>query len=174
MLKSALDVASQEEVDFEVVTCFIEYNGQFLVLQRGRRDGQFGLWGIPGGKLESGESPLEGLSREVFEETGIIISCESFLLLDKAHSLNPFDGSYFLYLYYVKLNDKPLVIINNTEHLNYKWVNLHEFEKLNLLVSQGLAFNFVKNKIPNLHNRKIIAGEKLCKKYITPLQQSIR
>lgn len=156
ILKSALDVeVEQEKIDFEVVTCFIEQNGEFLVLQRGRRDGQFGLWGIPGGKLESGESSLIGLSREILEETGIIIPSESFLLLDKAYSLNPFDGSYILYLYYAKLNHRPSVTINSPEHLNYKWVNLIEFQKLDLLVSQWLAFNFVKNKILSLHNKKV-------------------
>lgn len=151
VLKSVQEVdIEQENIDFEVVTCFIHYNGKFLVLQRGRRDSQFGLWGIPGGKLEKNENPVEGLIREIFEETSIIVSKKSLRLLDQAHSVNPYDGSYILYLYYVDLDHEPIVIINNTEHLNYKWVTLSEFEKLNLLVSQGLAFNFVKNKIFNL------------------------
>ncbi len=154
ILQPAQDIASQEGIDFEVVTCFIECEEKFLVLQRGRRDGQFGLWGIPGGKLETDEPPQDGLAREIFEETGILISNESFLLLDKAHSLNPFDGSYLLYLYYVKLKNMPNVIINDNEHLNYKWVGLTEFQQLNLLVSQGLAFNFVKAKLLAIHNKK--------------------
>lgn len=151
VLKSAQDVEiDQKDVDFEVVTCFINYRGKFLVLQRGRQDAQFGMWGIPGGKLEANESPEDGLVREMFEETSIIVSKKSLHLLDKAHSINPYDGSYGLYLYYVELDHEPTIIINNTEHLNYKWVTISRFRDLNLLVSQGLAFNFVKNKIINL------------------------
>ena len=36
-----------------------------------RRD--YDLWNLPGGALESGESPLDGLKREVREETGLEI-----------------------------------------------------------------------------------------------------
>ncbi len=39
-----------------------------------RRD--FDLWNLPGGKLEHGESPWDGVIREVKEETGLDVSVE--------------------------------------------------------------------------------------------------
>lgn len=141
------ETISEKKVDFHVVTCFMNSSGKVLVLQRGRKDEQFGLWGIPGGKLEKGESPRESLSREIFEETGIITPQHSLNFLDKALSENPCDGTYVLYLYYLELPNHPSVLINTHEHLGYKWVTLDEFESLNLLFSQGLAYRFVHDQV---------------------------
>lgn len=146
---------NQENLSFQVATCFIEYNEEILALRRGRKDSQYGLWGIPGGKMESKEDPRQALSREIFEETQIFIPADSFLFLDKAISKNKFDGTYGLYLYYFKLISKEAIVINNQEHLDYRWVSLKEFEKMNLLASQGLAYSFIKKKL-----HKIIRSQK--------------
>ena len=46
--------------------------GRVLLIQRGQPPAQ-GFWHAPGGKLEPGESLLEGCCREVREETGLDI-----------------------------------------------------------------------------------------------------
>ncbi|MEO3805761.1 NUDIX hydrolase [Nonomuraea sp. B1E8] len=43
---------------------------RILLVQRGHPPGM-GLWSIPGGRLEPGETDTEGLRREVLEETGL-------------------------------------------------------------------------------------------------------
>ena len=47
---------------------------------------QSGLWEFPGGKLEAGETILQGLRRELFEETNIIV--------ESAHHLLKIDHDY--------------------------------------------------------------------------------
>ena len=47
-------------------------DGRMLLIRRGHEPGK-GLWSIPGGKIESGESDGEALVREVLEETGLIV-----------------------------------------------------------------------------------------------------
>jgi mutator protein MutT len=47
--------------------------GQILIAQRPAGKHMAGAWEFPGGKLESGEAPLEGLARELREELGIEI-----------------------------------------------------------------------------------------------------
>ena len=46
-------------------------NGRWLVLRRPSSGLLGGLWEFPGGKVESGESPVEACRREVREETGL-------------------------------------------------------------------------------------------------------
>lgn len=48
----------------------IDPEGRLLLVLRGREPGA-GLWSIPGGKVEPGESLLEAARREVFEETAL-------------------------------------------------------------------------------------------------------
>ena len=50
--------------------CFIRRGGQLLLLER-RREPNRGLWSGVGGKLDPGESPRDGVLREVREETGL-------------------------------------------------------------------------------------------------------
>jgi ADP-ribose pyrophosphatase YjhB (NUDIX family) len=44
--------------------------GRLLVVRRGRPPGE-GLWSIPGGRVEAGESDAEAVVRELSEETGL-------------------------------------------------------------------------------------------------------
>jgi ADP-ribose pyrophosphatase YjhB (NUDIX family) len=47
--------------------------GRLLLIQRGH-DPHRGLWSLPGGRIEPGESPEEAVVREVREETGLTVS----------------------------------------------------------------------------------------------------
>jgi 8-oxo-dGTP diphosphatase len=47
--------------------------GRLLVVRRGRPPA-LGLWSLPGGRVEAGESDEEALTREVAEETGLAVA----------------------------------------------------------------------------------------------------
>ncbi len=52
----------------------ISKNNRILVLRRSVNDSHnAGLWEFPGGKVDPGEELVNGLKREVLEETGLII-----------------------------------------------------------------------------------------------------
>jgi ADP-ribose pyrophosphatase YjhB (NUDIX family) len=48
-------------------------DGRLLVVRRGRDPGR-GLWSVPGGRVEAGESDAVAVEREVLEETGLHVT----------------------------------------------------------------------------------------------------
>lgn len=47
-------------------------DGRLLLIRRGNEPGR-GLWSIPGGRVEEGESDEQALEREMWEETGLTV-----------------------------------------------------------------------------------------------------
>ena len=84
-----------------------------------------GNWLLPGGKINKGENSIEGLSREINEETGIkdfkinkILDVNSWIENDK--------GSYVVtFLINIpKMQDVKL----SDEHIEYAWVGLNDLD----------------------------------------------
>ena len=46
--------------------------GRLLLIRRGH-DPHAGLWSLPGGRVEHGETPEQAVRREVLEETGLLV-----------------------------------------------------------------------------------------------------
>jgi 8-oxo-dGTP diphosphatase len=69
-----------ETVELPVVPCVgavvHDPAGRLLLIQRGH-DPHRGLWSLPGGRVEAGESPEEAVEREVQEETGLRVRAEA-------------------------------------------------------------------------------------------------
>jgi ADP-ribose pyrophosphatase YjhB (NUDIX family) len=66
--------APASAVDLPVVPCVgavvHDAAGRLLLIRRGHEPGR-GLWSLPGGRVEPGESAAEAVQREVREETGL-------------------------------------------------------------------------------------------------------
>jgi 8-oxo-dGTP pyrophosphatase MutT (NUDIX family) len=83
-----------------------------------------GYWSIFGGIIEKGEEPIVAASRELYEETEILIppSNLTFLKLIK----NPNCDFYFHY----HISDKILFPKLNLEHTQYGWFKLDALKSL--------------------------------------------
>jgi len=67
------------------VGAVVVHEGRVLLVRRGREPLK-GQWSLPGGLLEVGESLVEGVIREVGEETGLQVApIELIELLDRIH-----------------------------------------------------------------------------------------
>jgi 8-oxo-dGTP diphosphatase len=69
------------------VMCYLEKDGQVLLLRRNRPP-FVGCWTAPSGKIEKDEDPCQALKREVFEETHLNILSPKFRMILWEHGPN--------------------------------------------------------------------------------------
>ncbi|WP_433598421.1 NUDIX domain-containing protein [Nocardia sp. CA-135953] len=66
--------ATSDGVQQLVVGAVVQHNGKVLLLQRPEDDFMGGIWELPSGKVELGETLDPALIREVKEETGLAVA----------------------------------------------------------------------------------------------------
>ena len=109
------------------ITVVIEHEGEFLLIKRPSHEENFpNVYAFPGGRAEIGETVIETIKREVFEETGLKLSDEVGFL----------DSYYFKKVigiaFVVRAFDKNLSLPEDTP--DYIWVKtVEEMNKLNCL-----------------------------------------
>lgn len=110
---------------FDIIGCFIDYEGKFLLLHRHPHKTNGSMWGLPAGKKEHDENLKQGVSREVAEETGLVLTEPSVTYFD---SLYVSDGSFDIewHIFSTRLTELPLISISPSEHSAYRWVSPDE------------------------------------------------
>ncbi len=104
---------------FSLLLIVKDYN--FLFFKRHKEDQTYGsYWGLPGGTVEKGETPVEGLIRELKEEIGMDIT--EFTLLNKYNK----NGKIFN-VYYTNSPDFDESLIRlNFEHTEFRYFTYNE------------------------------------------------
>lgn len=110
----------------EVVTCYLRSGNEILFVKRRPDKSQGNLWGIPGGKLDKDKPLEEELIREMKEETSLDLSSQQLEPLGTLYLRYPtFDYTYHMFGVFWQ-QERPHIILNSNEHVDYAWWSLKE------------------------------------------------
>jgi ADP-ribose pyrophosphatase YjhB (NUDIX family) len=123
---------------FEVVSCFVEHNRNFLLLHRQDYKPQGNTWGVPAGKVNQNETLLEAITREIKEETSLEISPLKIQYFKKFYVTYP-DYQFSYHIFHASLEDNFPIQIDLREHKNFKWVSPLETLKMNLILDEDFC-----------------------------------
>ncbi len=106
----------------EIISCFVESDGEVLLLHRQDYKPQGDTWGVPAGKIDQGESEVQAMARELHEETGIELIQDQLEYFKKVYVRYP-DYDFTYTIFHTKLDTRPEVVIAPKEHKEFKWIN---------------------------------------------------
>jgi ADP-ribose pyrophosphatase YjhB (NUDIX family) len=70
MIRCTFESGGRAELRHAVVHALVERDGALLLVKRAPHLGEGGKWSLPGGFLDRGENLVQGVLRELLEETG--------------------------------------------------------------------------------------------------------
>ena len=108
-----------------------------------------GNWGIPGGKIESDETLLEGLQRECMEEINYFPDHAKLVPIQK------FVNNTFTYhTFFCKVSEEFTPVLND-EHCGYAWVGEKQYPKpLHPGLFNTVNFDIVQEKLNSLTKKE--------------------
>jgi 8-oxo-dGTP pyrophosphatase MutT (NUDIX family) len=120
---------------------------RYLFLLRDQ-DRHSGYWGLVGGKVESNESVVQGLCREIQEEIGDV-AYSKIIPIEKFTSDNE---RFYFHTFLIPVNNEFVPSLNK-EHRGYCWVELKDHPRpLHPGVWRSFKFDSVIKKISTMEN----------------------
>ena len=104
-----------------------------------------GNWGIPGGKIEEGETLLGGVQRECMEEIGYFPEHAKLIPIQK------FINNKFVYhTFFCKVENEFIPVLND-EHSGYSWIDSQQYPKpMHPGLFNTINFDVVQDKLKEL------------------------
>lgn len=120
---------------FTAAKGLISYNGKILLLRESGKyiDGMnAGQYDVPGGRLNLGEDLLKGLSREIFEESGIKISMPKKFFINNV-TVKKHGQEWHIERNYFSCQAQTDQVQLSSDHDHYLWVDPTEYQSSNII-----------------------------------------
>lgn len=103
-----------------------------------------GTWGLPGGRVEAGETLLEAMNRECQEELGFVPEYFKMIPLEKFTTT---DAGFEYHTFFCTVGSEFRPILND-EHIGYAWIDSGTWPKpMHPGLWSTVNFDAVQNKI---------------------------
>jgi 8-oxo-dGTP pyrophosphatase MutT (NUDIX family)/predicted transcriptional regulator YdeE len=129
----------------EAAGVFIEAEGKILYLTRAPSRPGPNIWGVPAGKIESGEDPRTAAIREVFEEAGIAL--DDPIPIGSLYIRFSHLDDYVFHMFRASLPRQPKLKLSD-EHTEARWISPLEAFSLPLIHGGPETLSYYLQKVP--------------------------
>jgi NADH pyrophosphatase NudC (nudix superfamily) len=106
-----------------VAGCVIQKDDKYLLVQE-KQQKAYGLWNLPAGHVDEGETLEVAARREALEETGFVVELDKKLEVEHPDISRPVLHAYQAHILSGELT------INTKELLDVRWFTLEEIKRL--------------------------------------------
>ncbi len=125
----------------EASGCYCEFEDKILLLKRQVHKPYGNTWGVPGGKLERGETPRDAVIREVFEEVGVSVEDTDLEQIGQLY-IRTAAADFIFHLFRKRFVVFPKIELGLEEHQDSKWVTISEAHALPLISGGVESLNY--------------------------------
>lgn len=123
---------------FDVVSVFIEHDGEILLVHRQDHKPQGDTWAVVAGKVDQDEDLVDALIREIEEEIGLKVEKNNCKYFEQYYVRYP-EYDFLYHIFHLPLNKKPILELNSDELKNHQWIKPEHALKLNLIQDEDMC-----------------------------------
>ena len=125
------DIDELKEGEYHIITVGIIMNSknQLLITKRAPHKKLGLMWEFSGGSVQSGETSLEGILRELKEEIGVQFTKKDAIFLEEKRKETIPSDFKDMWLFRKDVKDEEITFPDG-EAIDYKWVTIDEFLKM--------------------------------------------
>ena len=132
-MENRVHLKKPKNLDFELecVACYVQCGDKLLYLKKAPHELLKNLWGVPAGKVKPDETLIQGMIRELAEETGLVVTEDALTYIQPLFVESSL-RNFILNMLQYKPSTRPEIELSH-EHTEYQWTGFKEILSLPLI-----------------------------------------